>query len=278
MDYGHLYTMRSGTPAFYDKRVESGTIHVSGPRSGCTNSLIPANGLLNVPYFYEGCTCSYPLPVGLALLPLPATYEQWSTWGAGEGSGIRRVGINLGAPGDRMTDAGTLWLDYPSVGGPSPSLTIATEPEKPDFYYQHSLWIEGGRGWPWVAASGARGLRKLTLSGLRADVAFTVRLTFADPDHAEAGKRVFDVQLQGKTVLSQFDPALEGGGRMRVVTKEFSRIASDGHLTVELRPQQGEPILSGLEVVAEGLPLDPIPTLDARDLKRYVPRQEKRGR
>jgi hypothetical protein len=29
VDYGHVYTMRSGTPAFYDKRIESGTIHVS---------------------------------------------------------------------------------------------------------------------------------------------------------------------------------------------------------------------------------------------------------
>jgi hypothetical protein len=273
VDYGHLYTMRSGTPAFYDKRLESGTIHVSGPRSGCTNSLIPANGLLNVPFFFEGCTCSYPLPVGLALVSLPATHEQWATWGAGEASGIRRVGINLGAPGDRMTEAGTLWLDYPPVGGPSPAVSVATEPEKPDFYYQHSLWIQGGRGWPWVAASGARGLRKLTLSGLRADVEYTVRLTFADPDHEDAGKRVFDVLVQGKKVLERFDPALEGGGRMRAVTKEFSRVASDGRLSVELAPQQGEPILSGLELVAEGLSLDPVPSLETRDLRRYLPKR-----
>ena len=59
-DYGHIYTLRSGTAAFYDKRIDSGTINLSGPRSGCTNSVIPANGLLNVPYFYKGCTCSYP--------------------------------------------------------------------------------------------------------------------------------------------------------------------------------------------------------------------------
>jgi len=63
-DYGYLITMRSATPAFYDKRIESGTINISGPRSGCTNSVIPANGVLNLPYFYDGCTCSYPLPTG----------------------------------------------------------------------------------------------------------------------------------------------------------------------------------------------------------------------
>ena len=30
---------------------------------------------------------------------------------------IRRLGLNLGAPGDRKDDSGTLWIDYPVVGG-----------------------------------------------------------------------------------------------------------------------------------------------------------------
>ena len=30
---------------------------------------------------------------------------------------VRRVGINFGAPGNRKADDGTLWLEYPSVGG-----------------------------------------------------------------------------------------------------------------------------------------------------------------
>ena len=149
-DYGNLYTMRSGTPAFYDKRLESGTIHVSGPRSGCTNSLIPANGLLNVPYFYEGCTCSYPLPVGLALVSLPATHEQWATWGPGGGTRIRRLGLNLGAPGDRMTEAGTLWLDHPAVGGPSPRCRSRRSPKNPTITTvtrSGSRGVAAGPGW-----------------------------------------------------------------------------------------------------------------------------------
>ena len=36
-------------------------------------------------------------------------------------------GINFGAPGDRKTDDGTLWLDWPSVGGPSPEISVRTE-------------------------------------------------------------------------------------------------------------------------------------------------------
>jgi hypothetical protein len=222
---------------------------------------------LNVPYYYEGCSCSYPLPAALALVSLPATHEQWAVWGPGEASGIRRVGLNLGAPGDRMSEAGTLWLDYPLVGGPSPSIAVATEPAKPEYYYRHSVWIEGGKGWPWVAASGARGLRRLTLAGLKPDLKGVVRLAFADPDHAEAGKRVFDVRLQGEAVLTRFDPAREAGGRMRSLVKDFAVTVRDGTLTVELAPETGETILSGVEFVAEGLPLDVLPDLGRRSTR-----------
>ncbi len=174
-DYGHLYTMRSGTASFYDKRIESGTINLSGPRSGCTNSVIPANGVLNVPYFYEGCTCSYPLPSALALVSMPQTHEQWASWGdvpaeALEGK-IHRIGINFGAPGDRMTEDGTLWLDYPNVGGPSPRVRVEIEPAGTPlrYEYQHSLWIENGSEeiWPWVVGSAVIGAGEVQIHGLK---------------------------------------------------------------------------------------------------------------
>ena len=40
-----------------------------GVRSGCTNSLIPAGGLLNAPNFSHGCSCNYPVFASLALMP-----------------------------------------------------------------------------------------------------------------------------------------------------------------------------------------------------------------
>ena len=38
-------------------------------RSGCSNSLIAADGLLNVPNFAVGCVCNYPLQTSFALVP-----------------------------------------------------------------------------------------------------------------------------------------------------------------------------------------------------------------
>lgn len=247
-DYGGIFTFRSGTAAFYDKKVESGTIHISGPRSGCTNSIVPAGGILNVPYFYEGCTCSYPLPMGLALYSMPEDFEQWATWGAVPKAAIhgkiQRIGINLGAPGDRKTRDGTLWLDFPSVGGPSPEIDFVTEPAKPEYFYQHSLWMKKGSGWPWVAASGARGLRSAQLSGLQ-NGRYTVKLVFASPDDA---RHVFDVALQGQKTIK----GLTLDRALTAVTRTTPSVeVSDGNLTVTLTPHEGDTLLCGLELIRE---------------------------
>lgn len=263
-DYGHLYTMRSGTAAFYDKRLDSGTIHISGPRSGCTSSVIPANGVLNVPYFYEGCSCSYPLPMALSLVSLPPTFEQWAAWGSVPASNlagkIERIGLNFGAPGDRRTDDGTLWLAYPAVGGPSPKVDARTEPAAPEYFYRHSVWIEGGEGWPWVGASGVKGLQRVTVAGLKPGN-YTVRLTFTEPDATtKLGGRKFAVRLQGQSVAESLDVLAEAGGAMRVVIKQISKvIVADSTLTVQLDAQAGATLLNGLEIIRAGLALDPLP-------------------
>lgn len=254
-DYGGIYSFRSGTAAFYDKRVESGTVHISGPRSGCTNSIVPAGGILNVPYYYEGCTCSYPLPMALALTSMPETFEQWATWGAVPAESLRgkieRIGINLGAPGDRKTRDGTLWLDHPSIGGPSPEIELRTDPEQPAVFYRHSIWMKGGSGWPWVAASGMKDLRSATLSGLK-NGAYTARLTFAAPDKV---KRKFDVFLQDQPVLQGVEPL-----EMEARTETISGVAvTDGTLTLRLATREGGTVLCGIELVREGLKLGDLP-------------------
>ena len=269
IDYGRMFSMRSGTAAFYDKSIESGTIHISGTRSGCTNSIIPANGLLNLPYFYEGCTCSYPLPVALSMVKLPPTHEQWATFGEIDSKDIARVGLNFGAPGDRTTDSGTLWLDLPSVGGPSPLVRAAVEPATAKTYYHHALWIRGGRGWPWDAASGIRAIHSLKIEGLRPG-AFTVRMTFAETENANPGHRKFSVLVQGQHVLEDFDPVVKAGGAFRSYVHESRNIKvdKDGVLEIQFQAKTGETILSGVELGSEMLPLGPVQVLPERKTQR----------
>lgn len=164
VDYGGILTMRSGTGAFYDSVLESGTINVSGMRAGCRNSIVPGNGVLCLPSWTGNCTCNYPVSTSLALVHMPEEFEQWSAWGGvAVEAPVRRVGINFGAPGDRMTRDGTLWLEWPSVGGPSPAVPVHTVPEQPERFYRHAIRMCGGQGWPWVTASGILGVRSVTI-------------------------------------------------------------------------------------------------------------------
>ena len=212
--------------------------------------MIPANGLLNVPYFYEGCTCSYPLPVGLAMVAMPETHEQWACWGPGQPKQIQRIGINFGAPGDRKTREGTLWLDFPSVGGPSPELDATALPQEAAYHYRHSVWMRPGECWPWVVSSGVEGLSSFVLRDLKPG-RYLVRLFFADSEGAIAGTRIQTVDVQGRTVLRDFDISSTGGGGLRGVAPEFSDVVVDqnGTFEIKLTSTRGKTLISGLELI-----------------------------
>ncbi len=254
VDYGDFYTLRSGTAAYYDKTIESGTVFLSGPRSGCTNSIIPSGGLLNVPYYYDGCTCSYPLPTAMSLVAMPQSHEQWSSWGESKfkpGS-IQRIGINFGAPGDRMTRDGTLWLDYPSVGGPSPDVNIEAT-KSATYHYQHSVWMQHQESYPWVSASMAQGLQRFVIKDLKPG-SYQVRLYFAEPEapgRAGPKHRLQDIKLQGQNVVHNFDIADEAGGVMRGIIKTITGVEVKDDLTLELSAPNGPTVISGLELIRQ---------------------------
>ena len=127
----HLLTFRSAAAGFYDLAGDSGTGNLGGFKSGCTSNLIVADGVLSAPEYTRTCTCRYQNQTSLALVHDPQV-ELWTFnslhW---DGHRVRRVGINLGAPGDRGADDGTLWLDYPSVGGPSPDIPVTVRGAAP---------------------------------------------------------------------------------------------------------------------------------------------------
>lgn len=254
----HLLTFRSGAAGYFDLCHDGGTGNLGGFRSSCTNNLIVAGGVLCAPDYTRTCTCSYQNQTSLALVYLPDA-EMWTSFGSQTPKQpVRRLGINLGAPGDRKADDGTLWLEYPSVGGASPAVAVETVPEKPTWFRRHSSQI-GGSGLAWVAASGARGLRSFKLKLADADDSprvYTVRLYFAEPDDVQPGDRVFRIRLQETTVLDTLDVVGQAGGRLRGLVKEFQGVQIEDELLVELAPHSNSKeqaaILCGVEIQAEG--------------------------
>jgi hypothetical protein len=83
---------------------------------------------------------------------------------------------------------------------------------------------------------------------------YTVRLHFAEtyPNIATDGPRVFDVTIQGKTVLSGFDVSKTAGAVQKALVKELKGIeVTDGTLKIEFAAKQQNPEINGIEIVAE---------------------------
>jgi len=253
----HLITFRSAAAGYFDLTGDGGTGNLGGFKSGCTSNLLVADGVLNAPDYTRTCTCSYQNQTSLALIHMPEV-EMWTfnTFSLGD-KPVNRLGINFGAPGDCRAPDGTLWLEYPSVGGPSPDIPINITPEKPKWFLRHSSRIRGD-GLKWVAASGAKGLTSLTLTLDKTPEEarlYTVAIYFVEPDAVKPGDRVFDVALQGQQVLKDFDIVREAGRSNQMIVKEFKGVAVRGDLTLTLTPlasgKTRDTVLCGIAVVAE---------------------------
>jgi hypothetical protein len=169
------------------------------------------------------------------------------------------VGINFGAPGDRRATDGTLWMDYPSVGGPSPDLPLSLKIESPEYFRLHSSQIRvlpASGGLAWVACSGLKGAGRLRITLAEGPTPeprnYTVRLHFAEVESIGPDQRVFAVRLQDEAVLGEFDPAKAAGARTALV-REFPGIRVTDALEITLVPHGAvPPVLCGVEIVAEG--------------------------
>lgn len=88
---------------------------------------------------------------------------------------------------------------------------------------------------------------------------YTVRLHFAEVEDVRPGQRTFDVKIQDRPVLTQFDIVREAAGRNRPVVRAFQGIAcaDRGTIAIDLIPcgknaaDDPPPILSGIEIAAE---------------------------
>jgi hypothetical protein len=179
--------------------------------------------------------------------------EVWTEFPLSDDKDVRHVALNLGAPGFRRAEDGTLWLN--NFAG------AQVEYEEPGYYCRHVSVVQGDGKLNWVAASGCRGIQRLTLNPWRKEAAtFTVRLHFCDPDNDHGDRRVFDVKLQGNTVLQGFDPAAEAGGALHPVVKEFHGVHLEGDkpLVAEFVSRSPvnagpttTPILNGIELTLE---------------------------
>jgi len=255
---------RSKFTAYYDRTLDSGTRHFAGHRLGCWINAIPADGLVLVPEASAGCACLFSLTSTIVFEPRVRP-NVWGVYGAvGAKTPVRHMALNLGAPGDRRDRAGKLWLGYPrpsSRPGIDLSFSLKQRVARGGGFYSknaESFAVEGAAV-PWVHASGVIGMTRCELPLLsqgQDPATYTVRLMFVTEPDERRGQRVFDVKLQGRTVLADFEA--RDRKHRRAVIKEFKKIPVTERLVIELVPKHQKstaaqlPRLCGIEVLRTG--------------------------
>jgi outer membrane protein assembly factor BamB len=242
-----------GHAGFIDVRHGFGMNCLNGFRSSCTANMIPAGGVLTVPDYTRSCNCQFKNRSSVGLVHMPDA-EHWAfdyTPPPVEGR-VRRVGLNFGAPGDRVAEGGTLWLEAPGTGAPGPALDFAIgdpETRRPGGSFRmHSSRIASGP-LRWVTASGITGAASVSVK-VNGSGTYAVRLYFAEPDpDAAVGDRVFDVRLQGRDALKGFDVVEAAGGARRGVVRAVEGVRVKEVLELTLATVKGEPLICGLELV-----------------------------
>lgn len=253
----NILTFRSTAAGYYDLTNDSGTGNFGGLRTGCTSNAIIAEGIVNIPDFTRNCSESYQNQTSLALIHQPDV-ETWTftnnKWNQKQ---IQSLGVNLGAPGDRLSDTKTMWIEYPSIGGPAQDIPIKTTPNKITWFRQHSSIVKD-TNLSWVGVSGAKGLETISIktgNSANKEGLYTVRLIFCEPDDVKPNERLMDILIQEKGFFENVDVIKEANGKNKILIKEIKNIRSVGEITITLKSSgnaiKKETLLSGVEIISE---------------------------
>jgi outer membrane protein assembly factor BamB len=269
----HLVAYRSTALGFKSLTENSPCYWLHEKRTSCWVGMLPAGGILLSPEGASTCVCSFNYKTSLALIPVErhenwGLYRQGPEMGQGIGSAWKgapkiegrpadfsRLRLNLNAPGDHYdeTDDGNFlaWPQITRSGKGFLTLPVEGPDDAPGFRFNSDFTPVAGTDRPWIYASGLTGEIRLKILGVEQKT-YRVRLHFLEPGPVEKGGRIFDVSVNGKTVLSKLDVVGEAGTPKKALVKDVKGIGPC--TTVELSLKRGSgrpPLLCGVELIAE---------------------------
>jgi hypothetical protein len=94
------------------------------------------------------------------------------------------------------------------------------------------------------------GTTTYTMPSLTVGAQYTVRLHFAELYQTATGKRVFNVLINGTTVLSNFDIYAATGARYKAVVREFTATANaSGQIVIKFNTVTDNATIQGIEII-----------------------------
>jgi outer membrane protein assembly factor BamB len=252
---------RSGFIGYYDLYEDSGTRHFAGQRLGCWVNAIPGNGLVMIPEASAGCVCQFSIASTVVLEPVPGRRGWGIMSAAGATTPVQRIGVNLGAPGDRKDGERRDWLGFPRPRAVARlEFVFDIQPR----FAARGGWFDGNpdalglpeADLPWIFASGARGLEGCQIELLGPDdppAAYDVRVLLSGmtPEQAEA----LEVRLQGSPATGTTRSWGTSGGDTKLLhVRRFEAVPVERTLSCEFAwPADGPlPRIAGIEVSRHG--------------------------
>ena len=263
----NMMFFRSGFIGYYDLYKDSGTQHFAGQRLGCWINAIPGNGLVMIPEASAGCVCQFSIASTVVMEP-KSTQSAWGILSAvGPSTPVKRLGINLGGPGDRMDGERKEWLGYPRP------LAVG----RLEFVFDLQQRLGVGGSWvsnneesvdcgnvnpPWIFASAVTQLEhfEAELIGSK-DIAeypsgakYNVKLYFVDTDPADV--KSLPIQFQGKAMDGTIQDLSVANCKTKVVAREFHGIDVDSKLIFDAQYEVGRPSIkmAAIEIVRSDQP------------------------
>jgi hypothetical protein len=100
-----------------------------------------------------------------------------------------------------------------------------------------------------VYQSERQGTFTYLLGGLLPGATYSVRLDFAEIDFTSAGQRVFNVQINGTPVLTQFDIIAAAGAPNKAIAESFTATADkNGNIGIDFTGVVGEATVGGIAI------------------------------
>ncbi|MFQ5730499.1 MAG: PQQ-binding-like beta-propeller repeat protein [Planctomycetaceae bacterium] len=259
----HFLFGRNMGVGYQDTLRDNGMYTFWHSRNACNNDVATGGGMMIKPPYSLGCSCPWSLPFTVAMAQSDREPEaSFEMAQPGESLPVKHVRLNFGAQGERRDRDGHLWI--------RPGRNLSGHQLHVEFPYGPTWLRYPGVGYfksfvrrsnihtpikgtqrDFLFASGERGIKRCVIPLTRPQdgkARYLIRLGFCALPGDRPGQRVFDIRLNGKTVVKRFDAAVVGGGPDRAIWRAFT-IEAEHHAVLDFVSRLPSPRLDQLPIL-----------------------------
>jgi parallel beta-helix repeat protein len=142
------------------------------------------------------------------------------------------IRVNAGGPAYKDAAGNTWSADFGAIGGQAWGVSAGIANTSTPALYQTCNWDWDRLGYQFTVPNGT----------------YTINLKFAEIWFTGTGQRVFDVAINGQTVLKNFDMVAAAGGAFRAVDKAFTVNVTNGVILIQMNSTVDEPQINAIEI------------------------------